>query len=193
LDALANRAYARYLTSERCMADPSVETLDPAAIGSRQDDSSLYGLVDGSFTAAGRKQQLALLFVGHCGHLGAHFEHYGNRILAVLEGDRVVGVSVDEGGLQSIDAVDVDGDGRDEVVAVGGFSNTGCAEEWTVVLSFASGFAKTMASFTTYEGCCASFAPESFTEGTLRYRPATSGRPACIDERTRTRKCAPLR
>lgn len=100
---------------------------------------------DGSFTAAGMKERLYLVWIGECG--ATHAENYGSDELVVLRSGKVVD-RISISGSSSIDrVVDVDGDGRDELILGGGFTGQGETVEMVRLVRLGSGSLWTIRSF----------------------------------------------
>lgn len=104
-------AFPRRLSDrDECGAHGSLEEAREAG----EVRPEVEGSVRGSFTGPGRDQVLYTIRVGECGADGSN--NWGSRIAAVFEAGRLVR-TFDVPGLATR-AVDLDGDGADEITAV---------------------------------------------------------------------------
>lgn len=77
----------------------------------------------GSFTEARATQKLYNIFVGECG--ATHADNYGTSLLVVVQGGAVISRAEGAGGDSISKVVDVDGDGKNELVLTSGVSAQG--------------------------------------------------------------------
>jgi len=115
----------RYLTSEH-----QCQGVGPSLASSRQAGDFTPSVLEqarGSFTAPQRTQTLYLITDGECG--ATHADNWGSITLAVLEAGAVVAGTIIDGGSSIRRVVDIDGDGRNEVVLTSGFANQGSVVE----------------------------------------------------------------
>lgn len=81
----------------------------------------------GSFTTARTTQTLLVIQDGECG--ASHADNWGSITLAVFNGNTVVARTIVDGGRSIERVVDVDGDGRDEILLTAGAMNQGLIAE----------------------------------------------------------------
>jgi hypothetical protein len=81
------------------------------------------GMVEGSFTSARLAEKLYVLSVGECN--ASHRDNGGSVRLVVLRDGRNVASAEVEGGTSVVGVVDVDGEGRDEVILYHSYINQG--------------------------------------------------------------------
>ena len=187
--ALLDDLFHNYLLSADCLADP--EHLELRELRkSRQDVSDVKAVADGSFTAAGRNQTIVIFFMGHCGVLASHSEHYGLSVLVLMEAGKIVMVTED-GPTTAVELlpIDLENDGVTELVAVTGDYASGAtfseAEVWSVANAMTS-----LAHFDLSYRSCLGDEPEYF-ESTVftRWDPETKRR--CLLQRRRELRCPP--
>ena len=82
-----------------------------------------FEVATGAFTAARASQKLYLVTNGECG--ATHADNFGSVTLAVFEGDTVVAQANTWGGSAIQDVLDLDGDGKEEILLSSGFTNMG--------------------------------------------------------------------
>lgn len=80
-------------------------------------------VVTGSFTEPRSKQRLYTIFVGECG--ATHADNYGSELLVVVQGDAVIARAEVAGSEAVSRVVDLDGDGKDELLVTGGSTGQG--------------------------------------------------------------------
>jgi len=78
----------------------------------------VQSVADGSFTGAGKTERLYTINVGEC--QASHAEGWGSVLLAVVRDGTVVARAIVHGGTSTHSVVDVNGDGRDELLLTGG-------------------------------------------------------------------------
>jgi len=88
----------------------------------------------GAFTAARAFQKLYLVTNGECG--ASHADNFGSVTLAVFEGDTVVAQANTWGGSAIQDVMDLDGDGKSEILLSSGFTNMGETMESVKLVRF---------------------------------------------------------
>jgi hypothetical protein len=187
--ALLDEVFRNYLLSADCLAERAHGELPPLA-NLRKYISTPNAVVDGAFTAAGRKQTLVIFFLGHCGVLGHHSEHYGSSVLVLMEAGKVVMVT-ENGPTTAIELlpIDLENDGVTELLAVSADYASGStfseAELWSVANGMTS-----LARFELSRQSCQVGEPEYF-ESTLltRWDPQTKRR--CLLQRRRELQCPP--
>lgn len=187
-NARVREVYRQYINSDRCLADE--RHLDPLAIGSAQDNGRVSDVLAGAFTEPGRKQKLVLFFAGHCGELGSHAENWGQRLLILLENETVLRASVDPS-TSSLFAVDLDNDGRSELVTWGGWAGGGGQSSWLAVQSYAGGVQTLLADFPELDSssCSPGMDDGEQVHATVSYRWNAATRAMCFQVRKRTAAC----
>ena len=186
-NALLVDLFHNYLLSADCLADPDyVELGDLKRPG--RDISDVKAVVDGSFTAAGRKQALVVFFMGHCGVLGRHFEHYGLSVIVIIEAGKIVMVTED-GPTKAVDLfpIDLEDDGVTELIEVTADYASGTtfsyAEVWSVANDMTS-----LAHFDMARQSCLVDEPEYFESSLLtRWDPEVKRR--CLLQRRQEFQC----
>ena len=180
--------YKQYITSDRCLADE--RHLDPLALGSAQDQGRVSNVVAGSFTEPDHKQKLVLFFAGHCGELGIHAENWGQGLLILLENEAVLRSSVDPSTL-SLFAVDIDGDGRTELLTWGGWAGGGGHYSWFGLHSYAGGVQTSLADFPNIDSdTCSPATPDGeHVDTKILYRSDPATHTVCFQKRTHTTAC----
>lgn len=180
--------YKQYINSDRCLSDE--RHLDPLAIGSAQDNGRVSDVLAGAFTEAGRKQKLVLFFAGHCGELGSHSENWGERLLILLENQTARRASV-EPSTSSLAALDLNNDGRSELVTWGGWAGGGGHRSWLAVKSYAGGVQTLWATFPELDSStCSPGNPDGQQiNAKVLYRWSAATQAVCFQERKHSSAC----
>jgi len=144
-DSVIDAFFLEYLKSPECRAD--YQHLDPTAVGSQDDASSVKMAVDGSFTKPNANQTLVVFFAGHCGVLGAHAEGYGTTFDLLLQDGHLVASSDRGPGGVELQAIDLDHDGMSELVDLTADYGSGTTFSQAAVWSYRDGSPKTLATF----------------------------------------------
>lgn len=149
---------------------------------------SVVSAVDGSFTAARRKQRLYLVFVGECG--AVHADNWGSDELVVTENGKVIERFLTSGS-SSIDRVlDLDGDGRDELVFGGGFTGQGVTESSDSLVNVGAGSLQVIKDFgQVLEDECASMLDPKHVEYSVVWATVVPGRQPQFRVEKKTRAC----
>jgi hypothetical protein len=176
-----------YLQSDECLADE--RRLDVSAIGTRDDVSSVKMVVDGAFTAPGAKQTVVTFFVGHCGLLGYHSEHYGATFALVFEQHKLITAGADGPTLAiQLEAIDLDGDGVSELVELTADYGSGHLFSAAEVWSLLGGNFQSLAAFRLSSQNC--LVPEGeYFESDLLTRWDEQRRALCFGTRRRDIPC----
>jgi len=149
---LISGAFKQYLSGPMCASDP--DRIPPALVGTTEDSSRVMSVIDGSFTEKGRRQAMVLFFAGHCGVLGTHAEDWGKRLVIIIENNARIATFVDEVSSSQLAKFDLNHDKIDEVLAWGGFTNTGSGNSWVEPRSYAGARQRTFAHFVASENAC---------------------------------------
>lgn len=182
--ALVLAAFREYLASEACeAADP----LPASQIGKDGDHSQVLSVTRGAFTAKQRRQTLVLYLTAHCGRISGHSEDWGARLVVLLEGDRRLGTFVDQRAPSVFWTADIDDDGIDEVIALGGWAGAGGSNAWVEPRSYASTSPRPLAYFDTDENAC-SFGAQDYW-GSLVFARTNPDHSTCFLQRRSTRPC----
>jgi hypothetical protein len=137
--------FLEYLESPECRAD--YQHLEPTAVGSQDDVSTVKMAVDGAFTKPNASQTLVLFFAGHCGVLGAHAEGYGVTFHLLLQDGRLVASSDNGPDGVELHPIDLDHDGLTELVGLTADYGSGTTFSQAAVWSYLDGGPKTLATF----------------------------------------------
>jgi hypothetical protein len=183
---VVTEAFRQHITSAECLADEL--HLHPSVIGTKEDHSQVYGVVDGSFTAKGRQQTIVLLFAGHCGEVGFGSENGGKRLFILIENGVRLATYRDEGAATMFWKMDMNHDGIDEVLVWGGISGAGGSASWVEARSYFDGRQRTLGSFETDVNEC-SFSATEHTESQVLYRWSHGPDEPCFEQRRLTLKC----
>lgn len=124
-ESVLHRVFPKYLTDQAQCRGDSANLADARAHGDIVP--AVQTKVTGSFTVPKAEQTLYVVFVGECG--ATHADNWGSQMLVVLEHDVVVARAPMEGGASLQRALDLDGDGRHELVLLTGFTNQGSTIE----------------------------------------------------------------
>jgi len=128
-------------------------TLD-SAVERGQFAPSVGQGADGAFVSPGVAEKLFLVSVGECN--ASHADSWGTNRLVVLRGDDVVADIPVNGGQSLSRVVDLDGDGRAELLVTSGFTNQGSSVRSARVIRVEPSKVSEVESFgTVYEGNCA--------------------------------------
>lgn len=144
-DSVIHSFFLEYLKSPECRAD--YQHLEPTALGSQDDVSSVKMAVDGSFTKRNASQTLVVFFAGHCGVLGAHAERYGTTFDLLLQDGHLVASSDSGPGGVELQPIDLDHDGLTELVDLTADYGSGTTFSQAAVWTYRDGSPKTLATF----------------------------------------------
>ena len=179
-----------YLRSPECLADE--QRVDADEIGKSVTDVSETKLVvDGAFTAPRRRQTLVTFFMGHCGVMGVHAEHYGKTVLVLLEAGSAIQVSEDgpTDGSYAM-PIDIENDGMNELLVESGDYGSGTLFSSTELWSFAGGSTESLAHFDMSFSAC--FLPDADNfESELLARRDPHNKTLCFLQRRREIHCPP--
>lgn len=144
----------------------------------------------GSFTAPRTAQTLYLVFVGECGAI--HADNWGSDMLVVMQGDIVISRVIIGGGSSLRGVFDLDGDGRQEILLDGGFSNQGATYVSASLARIDGATLTTIKDFgSVYEDNCGFVPPPG--KGTERFLVIRAivnpGAPAEFERETKSLLC----
>lgn len=118
---LLRKVFPKFLSDPGQCSGASTSLQDARARGDIV--SRVLSVATGSFTATNATQKLYLVFVGECG--ATHADNFGSNMLVVTEANAVRARISIAGGTSIYSLVDLEGDGRSEVVLTSGFANQG--------------------------------------------------------------------
>lgn len=164
-----SKVFRRYLTDEnRCNRDFALNDNDHLAAARRagQMVPSVAEMVTGSFTAPGRNETAYVIFVNECN--ASHADNYGSKRVAIFSGQQLVAdIDADFKG-SFVRKTDLDGDGVDELLMLGGDMNQGTLVEIASLVEFRNGRKRVIEDFgTVVENSCASGFPGSSSKASL--------------------------
>lgn len=127
---------------------------------------SVAEMVTGSFTAPGRNETAYVIFVNECN--ASHADNYGSKRVAIFSGQQLVAdIDADFKG-SFVRKTDLDGDGVDELLMLGGDMNQGTLVEIASLVEFRNGRKRVIEDFgTVVENSCASGFPGSSSKASL--------------------------
>lgn len=181
--------FRSHLLSNECTSDP--QHLELNAIGSVDDASTVKEIVDGAFTAPGAKQTFISFFVGRCGLLGSHAEHYGTTVGLLFERERLIASGTDGPTLAvELQAVDLDNDGVSELVELTADYASATTSTGAAVWSYLDGPLRALATFQLSHDSCLLPHGEHY-EADLLTRWDEARRTLCFRTRRRVFACPP--
>ncbi len=164
-----SKVFRKYLTdASKCNPDFDASGNDPleAARNAGQIVPSIDDVASGSFTAPGRPETAYVIFVSECN--AAHADNYGTKRVAIFSGQQLI-ADVDVNFKRSIvRKTDLNSDGLDELLMVGGDMNQGSVFEAAALLDFPNGRVRVIEDFgTVKEDSCASGLPDSSLKASI--------------------------
>jgi hypothetical protein len=136
---------------------------------------AILDLASGSFTAPGENQIAYVIFVGECN--ASHADNFGSKRLAVFSGNKLVlneDLDFKSGILKK---TDLDANGIDELLLLGGDMNQGILIEISALVTVRNRKVVVLQDFKkVFEDSCASLAPGSERQASVIFlSPARSG------------------
>jgi hypothetical protein len=126
-NALLGKLFETFLTDfNKCPESATLTDLEDA----REKGAfvpSVGGKISGSFTGANKQQTLYVVGLGECN--ASHADNFGSGLLVVVEGGNIVARNPIDGGSTVHRLVDLDGDGRNELVLKFSFEGQGVVAE----------------------------------------------------------------
>jgi hypothetical protein len=164
-----SKVFRRYLTDEnKCNREFALNDNDHLAAARRagQMVPSVAETVTGSFTAPGQNETAYVIFVNECN--ASHADNYGSKRVAIFAGQQLVAdVDADFKG-SFIRKTDLDGDGVDELLMLGGDMNQGTLIEIASLVEFRNGRRRVIEDLgTVVEDSCASGFPGSSSKASV--------------------------
>lgn len=158
-----SKVFRRYLTDEnRCNRDFALNDNDRLAAARRagQMVPSVAEMVTGSFTAPGQNETAYVIYVNECN--ASHADNYGSKRVAIFSGQQLV-ADVDSDFKGSfVRKTDLNGDGVDELLMLGGDMHMGTVIEIASLVEFRNGRRRVIEDLgTVVEDSCASGFPGS--------------------------------
>ncbi len=174
------KVFRRYLTDEsKCnpQFDSSSDTDHlKAARNAGQIVPSILDSATGSFTVAGRPETLYVISVSECN--ASHAENFGTKRVAIFAGPQLIAnVDADfKSGIAS--KTDLNGDGLNELLMMGGDMNQGILIEIATLVEFQHGRLRVVEDLgTVMEDACASGIPGSSSRASvISYSDAGPGK-----------------
>lgn len=187
---LLRRAYTQYLKSPANAAYDAKPEMDPAAIGSAQDEGFIADVLDGSFTAPGRTQTL-ILFSFPPLPFGVFSPRGGERLVILIEGQELLGTMVGKRD-DRLFGVDLEGDGTTEVMALAANTQTSDGDNtWIDLRSYQAGVERLLANFSVdFNSCRGSWGPRHVSYQ-VSYRFSAREQSLCFLSRQRELGCRP--
>ena len=171
---LLSAVFPRYLAKTSDCVSDSLST-DAAELKAAREAGQIVpqlgAAVEGSFTAAGARQTAYLIQVGECGAWTRSY--WGTYRLAVFEGERLV-AAVEARGEAIAAAMDVNGDGIEEILISGCGFGTGTVTCTAAFVSMAKGSMRVIRTFPEVYNDPCGYSPElriSATANSIRCGP----------------------
>lgn len=185
--AILRRAYEQYLRSKECAASDGRPSMDPRAIGTAQDVARVLDVLDGAFSEPGRAETLMLSYVGVCGS-EPNLPARGERLLVLARGPELLAATVGTSGDRLV-AVDLEGDGRAEVVTWSLDDKSADADSaWIDLRSHGPGQERWLGRFMTEFNSCGRYQNQR-SSYRISYRVESSGGAPCFLAEERTIAC----
>ena len=128
-------------------------------------------LAEGSFTVAGEQQTAYIISVGECN--AAHSDNYGTKRLVVFSGQKPVADADADFKSSILRTSDLDQDGVNELLLVGGDMNQGYAIKVASLVEFQDGRLRVVKDFEkTHEDACAAISDHNITASVISYTQA---------------------
>lgn len=158
-----SKVFPKYLTDDSKCSAPAEGVADDYLAAARRAGQIVPTLVDmttGSFTTALQQETAYVISVNEC-H-ASHADNFGTKRVAIFSGQKLV-ANVDADFKTTIlRRTDLDNDGIDELLMLGGDMNQGIVIETAALVNFQSGRLKVIQDFgQVSEDSCASGFPDS--------------------------------
>jgi hypothetical protein len=157
-----SKVFKRYLSdANRCKSNfDAGEDFLAGARRAGQIVPQIGEIVTGSFTAAGQNETAYVIFVNECN--ASHADAFGSKRVAIFSGPRLIAdVDVEFRGSIAV-KTDLNGDGINELLMMGGDMAQGELTETAALLSFQNGRMRVIQDFgTVVDDTCATASPGS--------------------------------
>lgn len=168
--------FSSYLTkSEDCKQVEAVPVADDYLALARKAGQfvpSVVAIAEGSFTVAGERQTAYIISVGECN--AAHSDNYGTKRIVIFSGQKLVAEANTEFKSGILLTSDLDQDGVNELLLVGGDMNQGYAIKVASLAEFQDGELRVVKDFgKTHEDACAAMSDHNITASVIYHTQAT--------------------
>jgi hypothetical protein len=164
-----SKVFRRYLTDDaRCNRDFGLNDEDHLGAARRagQMVPSVSEMINGSFTAPGQTQTAYVIFVNECN--ASHADNFGSKRVAIFSGQQLIADLDAEFNSSVVRKTDLDSDGVEELLMVGGDMNQGTLVEMASLVEFRNGRMRVIEEFgTVVEDSCASGMPSSSSRASV--------------------------
>jgi hypothetical protein len=163
-----SKVFRRYLSDpNRCKSNfDAGENYLAGARRAGQIVPQIGEVATGSFTAAGQNETAYVIFVNECN--ASHADNFGSKRVAIFSGPKLVAdMDVEFRGSIAL-KTDLDGDGVNELLMMGGDMGQGELVETAALLSFQNGRMRVIQDFgTVVDDSCATGTPGSTTKAAV--------------------------
>ena len=163
-----SKVFRRYLSdANRCKSNfDAGENYLAGARRAGQIVPQIGEVATGSFTAAGQNETAYVIFVNECN--ASHADNFGSKRVAIFSGPKLVAdMDVEFRGSIAL-KTDLDGDGINELLMMGGDMGQGELVETAALLSFQNGRMRVIQDFgTVVDDSCATGTPGSTTKAAV--------------------------
>ena len=160
--------------SEDCKQDEEAPVSDDYLARARKAGQFVPGVVaaaEGSFTVAGERQTAYIISVGECN--AAHSDNYGTKRIAIFSGQKLVAEADTEFKSSILRTTDLDQNGVNELLLVGGDMNQGYEIRVASLVEFQDGRLRVVKDFgKTHEDACAAMSDHYITASVIHHTQA---------------------
>ena len=174
---ILSAVFSSYLKSANdCKSvDESSDDYLAAARKAGQIVPDVVSMATGSFTASGERQMAYIISVSECN--ASHADNFGTKRLAVFSGEKLVADVDTDFQRRILRTLDLNNDGVNELLLVGGDMNQGIAVDVASLVDFHEGQLRTIKDFKMIkEDACESGSSDSNVRASvIYYTPAAKG------------------